>query len=128
MGRIIEGRTVSQRDTYTVEWKDNIPKQSRAVLSESYVWQPVKSITKLDKTETVYNLEVNEVHSYCANGIVVHNCQDLSVAGKREGLKGERSGLFRTAVDIVRRMRMSTGGETATVLCVGKRTWSILLK
>ena len=29
-------------------------------------------------------------------------CQDLSVAGKREGLKGERSGLFRTAVDIVR--------------------------
>ena len=37
-------------------------------------------------------------------------CQDLSIAGKREGLDGARSGLFRRAVDIVRRMRMSTRG------------------
>ena len=36
-------------------------------------------------------------------------CQDLSIAGKRKGLDGERSGLFRTAVDIVRRMRERTG-------------------
>lgn len=38
-------------------------------------------------------------------------CQDLSVAGKRKGLDGERSGLFRTAINIVRRMRISTGGR-----------------
>lgn len=38
-------------------------------------------------------------------------CQDLSVAGKRKGLKGERSGLFKNAIEIVRRMRMSTGGR-----------------
>ena len=37
-------------------------------------------------------------------------CQDLSVAGKREGLEGARSGLFRRAVDIIWRMRMSTRG------------------
>jgi len=37
-------------------------------------------------------------------------CQDLSIAGKRKGLDGERSGLFLRAVDIVRGMRMSTGG------------------
>ena len=37
-------------------------------------------------------------------------CQDLSVAGKREGLKGERSGLFRTAIDVVRSMRDATNG------------------
>lgn len=29
-------------------------------------------------------------------------CQDLSVAGKRKGLEGARSGLFFTALDIVR--------------------------
>lgn len=28
-------------------------------------------------------------------------CQDLSVAGKRKGLAGERSGLFHTAIDII---------------------------
>ena len=38
-------------------------------------------------------------------------CQDLSVAGKREGLKGERSGLFRTANDIVSDMLNATKGE-----------------
>lgn len=38
-------------------------------------------------------------------------CQDLSVAGKREGLKGERSGLFRTANDIVSDMLNATSGQ-----------------
>ncbi len=38
-------------------------------------------------------------------------CQDLSIAGKRKGLDGERSGLFRTAVELVRRMRIRTGGR-----------------
>lgn len=38
-------------------------------------------------------------------------CQDLSVAGKREGLDGERSGLFLEAIRIVREMQDSTGGE-----------------
>ena len=32
-------------------------------------------------------------------------CQDLSVAGKRSGLRGERSGLFFRAVELVRRVR-----------------------
>ena len=32
-------------------------------------------------------------------------CQDLSIAGKREGLEGERSGLFMEQVRIVREMR-----------------------
>ena len=38
-------------------------------------------------------------------------CQDLSVAGKREGLKGERSGLFMEFIRIVREMRNATANE-----------------
>lgn len=38
-------------------------------------------------------------------------CQDLSLAGKREGLKGEQSGLFREATRIIREMRRATGGK-----------------
>ena len=38
-------------------------------------------------------------------------CQDLSVAGKQEGLKGERSGLFRDAIRLVRDMRRASGGK-----------------
>lgn len=37
-------------------------------------------------------------------------CQDLSMAGKREGLKGERSGLFMQAVRIIKEMRIRSGG------------------
>jgi DNA (cytosine-5)-methyltransferase 1 len=38
-------------------------------------------------------------------------CQDLSIAGKQEGLKGARSGLFRTAIRLVRDMRRASGGR-----------------
>lgn len=35
-------------------------------------------------------------------------CQDLSIAGKRKGLKGNRSGLFTHAIRIIREMRLPT--------------------
>lgn len=35
-------------------------------------------------------------------------CQDLSIAGRRAGLAGERSGLFMEAVRIIKEMRSST--------------------
>ena len=38
-------------------------------------------------------------------------CQDLSIAGRREGLDGERSGLFRQAIRIIREMREQTNGQ-----------------
>jgi DNA (cytosine-5)-methyltransferase 1 len=38
-------------------------------------------------------------------------CQDLSIAGKRDGLKGNRSGLFFEAVRIIREMREGTNGK-----------------
>lgn len=38
-------------------------------------------------------------------------CQDLSVAGKRAGLKGERSGLFMEAIRIIKEMRNATGNR-----------------
>lgn len=37
-------------------------------------------------------------------------CQDLSIAGRRAGLEGKRSGLFAEAVCIIREMRQATGG------------------
>ena len=51
--------------------------------------------------------DVEPVDIVCAGS----PCQDLSIAGKREGLAGERSGLFINAINIVRQMRMSTGGR-----------------
>ena len=58
-------------------------------------------ITKIDADE------IEPVDIVCAGS----PCQDLSIAGKRKGLNGERSGLFRTAAHIVRRMRERTSGK-----------------
>ena len=38
-------------------------------------------------------------------------CQDMSIAGKREGLSGSRSNLFYEAIRIVKEMREKTNGE-----------------
>lgn len=38
-------------------------------------------------------------------------CQDLSVAGKRSGLDGDRSGLFFEGIRIIKEMRDATNGE-----------------
>ena len=38
-------------------------------------------------------------------------CQDMSIAGKREGLEGSRSSLFYEAVRIVKEMRCATDGK-----------------
>ena len=38
-------------------------------------------------------------------------CQDLSIAGERKGLAGERSGLFVTAIKLVHSMRKLTNGR-----------------
>lgn len=51
--------------------------------------------------------EIEPVDIICAGS----PCQDLSIAGKRKGLCGERSGLFRTAINLVRRMRERTAGK-----------------
>lgn len=63
--------------------------------------QQLGDITKLD------GAELTPVDIICAGS----PCQDLSIAGKREGLAGERSGLFRKAIDIVRGMQRNTNGE-----------------
>lgn len=43
-------------------------------------------------------------------------CQDLSIAGKRAGLAGERSGLFNEAIKIIYEMRKSTNGKYPTFI------------
>lgn len=47
-------------------------------------------------------------------------CQDLSVAGKRAGLDGERSGLFREAIRIIKEMRLDTYELFPPICSLGK--------
>lgn len=64
----------------------------------------VKQLGDITQIDTA---KIEPVDIVCAGS----PCQDLSIAGKRKGLSGERSGLFRKAVEIVHRMRENTNGR-----------------
>lgn len=91
---VICGRTVTQRDLYSVRHYDTANRFHRIGMFDCV---KVKEVKKLDGvTDWVYNLEVAEDHTYIVNGLVTHNCQSVSVAGKREGMaegSGTRSSL-----------------------------------
>ena len=91
----IESRTVNQHDTYQIVFTKENHKQDKAFYKDGYICVPIRSIEVNHEQCTVYNIGVREDESYTANAICVHNCQDISVAGKQKGLQeGERSGLF----------------------------------
>ena len=68
-------------------------------------WIPINSITNTHKFEEVYDIEVENTHSFTANGVIAHNCQSFSVAGKQHGGEkgsGTRSSLLWNSVEVVR--------------------------
>lgn len=96
---VIEGRKVNQNDTYIVRFSiDAHPTQIGAFYEDGYMWCPIRSIEETSDVEDVYDITVEEAHSFTANGIIVHNCQSFSNAMKKDkriGLEDkERSGLF----------------------------------
>lgn len=48
----------------------------RIILRDGYILFPISAIYKNPVKETVYNLEVEEDHSYLASSIVAHNCNE----------------------------------------------------
>ena len=57
----------------------------------------VESVTPTCYSERVYDITVEGSQSFVVNGIVTHNCQDLSVAGMQRGMElgsGTRSSLL----------------------------------
>lgn len=94
----IEGRTGNNRVSYSIVFKRETKKQDSAFYENGYVWYPVRRLEE-HKIETVYDIEVEDDHSFTVENKIVHNCQDFSLAGKQAGLVGEdgkqtRSGLL----------------------------------
>ena len=117
---VIEGRTVNQKPQYQVVMGKE--KRTTAIKHGMHTWYTCRTVEPYSENQTVYNITVDDDHSYIVEGFVVHNCQDLSMAGKRAGLKHEangddettRSGLFMEAVRIIKEMRKETNGEYPT--------------
>ena len=69
-------------ETEKVQIKDGIGKYAHFLSGLS---GQVLSVTYVGEGEKVYNIEVDEDHTYCANEVFCFNCTDYSVAGKRAG-------------------------------------------
>ena len=63
-GRFIEGKTGRRTDNLQV---------NKDVIGKNFI---VKEVIKLDYTEDVYDMTVEDVHNFIANNIVIHNCAE----------------------------------------------------
>jgi len=85
---VIEGRTVKQRDTYLQRYGE--PNRLTS-FNESGVgfWGKVRHVDPCRESVTVYNLEVEDDHSYTVDAVGCSNCQSFSIAGGRASLDGQ---------------------------------------
>lgn len=104
---VIENRVVNQHtELYCITFKKEKGKQDKAFYDNGYIWFPINKVIKNKEVEKVYDLTVEDAHSFTANGCIVHNCQDISLAGKQKGFTDKegnktRSGLFFDALRII---------------------------
>ena len=99
----VDKRSETFSDTYNGQFS-NKPKNQ--VIINDKIIVPIKNIERIEKDIEVFNFEVENDNSYTVNNIIVHNCQDISIAGKQKGLFNEdgsktRSGLFFEALRII---------------------------
>lgn len=94
--KLIEDRLVNQKPQYMLRFKPTTDIQDKAFYEDGYIWYPFTKIVE-DKEEHVYNMEIENDHSYIVQGCISANCQDLSSAGKQMGQvegSGTRSSLL----------------------------------
>lgn len=86
--------TVKSENNENMSWDLFVANPYKYLENNGKCFARIQYVKKVESKEIVYNIEVEDDHTYIANGIRVWNCQDSSVAGKRAGLiEGSRSKL-----------------------------------
>ena len=91
----IQGRVVNESDYYQVRCS-LVNKHITAFYEDGYIWYPVKDFDDSGEAQ-VYDIEVENTHSFIANHMITHNCQDYSVAStlnRSGGIEGKKGVLW----------------------------------
>ena len=95
-------RSKTFNDSYCFQFSLR-PKEQ--IIRKDKICVQIKNLYREEKQLKVFNFEVETDNSYTVNNVIVHNCQDISIAGKQKGFEhdGERtrSGLFFEALRII---------------------------
>lgn len=84
---VINGRVVNQRHYFKIT---AYPKSRSFKFGGNHGWGLVRKVEQEGGVSRVYNISVEDDESYTADGIVVHNCQPFSIAGKGKGTSDKR--------------------------------------
>lgn len=71
------GNVKHRHRTYYVGYGEQEPQHTggfKAECDDQYMWRPVQDVEPVPFVGWVYNIEVDDDHSYVADGIAVHNC------------------------------------------------------
>ena len=103
---------------YQLVYKLEKKKQDKAFYEDGYIWYPINSIEYIGRNN-VYDIEVEGSHSFTVQNTIVHNCQDLSLAGLGKGMakdSGTRSGMLWEVERILDEIATSNGNLPQVLL------------
>lgn len=134
--RLIENRLCKQKTCYTLSFLLT-PDESRTkhLVDDEYIWYPISKIES-NGIQDVYDIQVEETHTFIVNHSVTHNCQAFSIGGKREGFNDNYKGMCRGTLflDVV---RICDYHKPKVIFCENvkglvthdkKRTFQVILK
>ena len=77
----------SINDHYHIEFSELETQSDSMIFEDNYVWVSVDSVSYTPYKASVYDISVKDNHSFTVQNCIVHNCTDLSFAGKQRGFE-----------------------------------------
>ena len=77
----------SINDHYHIEFSELETQSDYMIFEDNYVWVSVDSVSYTPYKASVYDISVKDNHSFTVQNCIVHNCTDLSSAGKQRGFE-----------------------------------------
>ena len=112
--KIVCGNKCKASDYYNAFYQINSKYHKSFIDYDGKLWVRVKDVCLLNIKENVYDIEVENDHSFVV-GCAAHNCQDLSLAGKQKGME-EGSGTRSSLLFEVKRLLSECGDNLPQIL------------
>ena len=96
---------ITKKDDYwELKYKKKLFEYENCFYLNRSIWQPIEEIKETGLIEEVFDLTVEDSHSFTANNCTVHNCQDYSVArslSNEKGIEGKKGVLWWQIAEIL---------------------------